>query len=104
MCGNGIRCVAKYIYDNKIVEKRRLTIETLSGLKTVEIHAGIDGLTDIRQNGNDSVGAHTRMMAAHFNSQPGKVVERTFHAVDICEIVAQPPRKYMPASMGSRIW
>ena len=47
MCGNGIRCVAKYIYDNKIVEKRRLTIETLSGLKTVEIHAGIDGLTDM---------------------------------------------------------
>lgn len=47
MCGNGIRCVAKYIYDNNIVAKRRLTIETLSGLKTVEIHAGIDGLTDM---------------------------------------------------------
>ncbi len=46
MCGNGIRCVAKYIYDNKIVAKTSLTIETLSGLKTVEIHAGIDGLTD----------------------------------------------------------
>lgn len=47
MCGNGIRCVAKYIYDNRIVGgKRHITVETLSGLKTVEIHAGIDGLTD----------------------------------------------------------
>jgi len=46
MCGNGIRCVAKYIYDNKIVNKSTLTIETLSGLKTVDVHIGIDGLTD----------------------------------------------------------
>lgn len=46
MCGNGIRCVAKYIFDNKIVQKNALTIETLSGIKTVEIHPGIDGLTD----------------------------------------------------------
>ena len=46
MCGNGIRCVAKYIFDNKIVAKNRITVETLSGIKIVEIHAGIDGLTD----------------------------------------------------------
>lgn len=46
MCGNGIRCVAKYIFDNNIVKKNALTIETLSGIKTVEIHPGIDGLTD----------------------------------------------------------
>lgn len=46
MCGNGIRCVAKYIYDNNIVRKNRLTVETLSGIKTVEVHPGIDGLTD----------------------------------------------------------
>jgi len=46
MCGNGIRCVAKYIYDNNIVRKKRLSFETLSGIKTVEIHTGIDGLTD----------------------------------------------------------
>ena len=46
MCGNGIRCVAKYIYDNGIVRKTRLSVETLSGIKTVEVHAGIDGLTD----------------------------------------------------------
>ena len=46
MCGNGIRCVAKYIYDNRLVSDTRITIETLSGVKTVEVHPGIDGLTD----------------------------------------------------------
>lgn len=33
MCGNAIRCVAKYVYDNGMVKKRNLQIETLSGIK-----------------------------------------------------------------------
>lgn len=38
MCGNGIRCVAKYIYDNRLVSGNTISIETLSGIKTVEVH------------------------------------------------------------------
>ena len=37
MCGNAIRCVAKYLYDNGIVKKRRICIETLSGIKTLAL-------------------------------------------------------------------
>lgn len=37
MCGNGIRCVAKYVYDNKMTEKTTITVETLSGIKTLEL-------------------------------------------------------------------
>lgn len=42
MCGNGIRCVAKYAYDNNIVHKEKITVETKSGLKklTLEIEKG----------------------------------------------------------------
>ena len=36
MCGNGIRCVAKYVYDN-ILKKSPLYIETLSGIKEIEV-------------------------------------------------------------------
>lgn len=39
MCGNGIRCVGKYIYDNGIVAKDTVTVETLSGIKTLKIEA-----------------------------------------------------------------
>lgn len=37
MCGNAIRCVAKYVYDNNIVAKEVLKIETLSGIKTIDL-------------------------------------------------------------------
>lgn len=37
MCGNGIRCVAKYVYDYGIAKKPGLTIETKSGIKTIEL-------------------------------------------------------------------
>ncbi len=37
MCGNAIRCVAKYVYDNNIVRKDTLAIETLSGIKMIDV-------------------------------------------------------------------
>lgn len=38
MCGNGIRCVGKYLYDNNIARKPKITVETLSGIKTLTVH------------------------------------------------------------------
>ena len=46
MCGNGIRCVAKYVSDNRIVTTCELTVETLSGVKHLRVHAGVDGMVD----------------------------------------------------------
>ena len=37
MCGNGIRCFAKYLYDQKIIEKKKMTVETLAGIIIPEI-------------------------------------------------------------------
>lgn len=37
MCGNGIRCVAKYAYDNGLTDKKVMKIETASGIKTIEV-------------------------------------------------------------------
>jgi diaminopimelate epimerase len=37
MCGNGIRCVAKYVYDNGLTDKKQIKIETLSGIKELEL-------------------------------------------------------------------
>src|SRR3989440_627795 len=37
MCGNGLRCVAKYVYDHGIARKDRLTIETGRGILTVDL-------------------------------------------------------------------
>ena len=37
MCGNGIRCVGKFVYDKGLTEKTNLTIETLAGIKHLEL-------------------------------------------------------------------
>lgn len=37
MCGNGIRCVGKYVYDKGYTDKTKLTIETLSGIRTITL-------------------------------------------------------------------
>lgn len=37
MCGNGIRCVGKYVYDKGLTDKKKLTIETLSGIKELDL-------------------------------------------------------------------
>lgn len=42
MCGNGIRCVAKYAYDHKITDKKEMTVETASGIKTLQVTVNDD--------------------------------------------------------------
>lgn len=37
MCGNGIRCVGKYVFDNKLTNKTSIKIETLAGIKDLEL-------------------------------------------------------------------
>lgn len=37
MCGNGIRCVAKYVYDHGLTDKTTITVNTLSGIKTLQL-------------------------------------------------------------------
>lgn len=37
MCGNGIRCVGKYVYDKGYTDKTYLKIETLSGIRTLKL-------------------------------------------------------------------
>ncbi|MGM9643722.1 MAG: diaminopimelate epimerase [Eubacteriales bacterium] len=37
MCGNGIRCVGKYVYDKGYTDKNEITVETLSGIKKLKL-------------------------------------------------------------------
>lgn len=38
MCGNGIRCVGKYVYDHGLTEKTEITVDTLSGVKNLTLY------------------------------------------------------------------
>ncbi len=45
MCGNGIRCVGKFVYDFGLTDKTSITVETLAGIKKLELNVK-NGLVD----------------------------------------------------------
>ena len=48
MCGNGVRCVAKYIHDHDIARKGRVTIETGRGVLTLDLEVEADKVARVR--------------------------------------------------------
>ncbi|NDV70406.1 diaminopimelate epimerase [Dysgonomonas sp. 25] len=40
MCGNASRCVGKFVYDNKLTDKKEITLETLAGVKYITLLEG----------------------------------------------------------------
>lgn len=48
MCGNGIRCVAKHLYDFGIVKRKHMTIDTLAGTKIIECTVIGNQVTDVK--------------------------------------------------------
>ncbi|MDX2494584.1 MAG: diaminopimelate epimerase [Desulfuromusa sp.] len=49
MCGNGIRCVAKYAYDHGLVEQLKMTVETGGGVLSLTMTVGASGKVDLVQ-------------------------------------------------------
>ena len=47
MCGNGLRCVAKYVYDHGIARKPRLAIETGRGVLSVDLEVKNDTVSRV---------------------------------------------------------
>ena len=43
MCGNGSRCVGKYVYDHHLTDKTEIDLDTLSGIKHITLHPDTQG-------------------------------------------------------------
>ncbi len=48
MCGNAIRCVGKYVYDHEMTDKRTISVETLGGVKTLDLTVERDKVSTVR--------------------------------------------------------
>lgn len=46
MCGNASRCIGKYLYERKFTDKTEITLETLSGVKTLRLHLAAGGTVE----------------------------------------------------------
>src|SRR5215207_6596708 len=48
MCGNGVRCVAKYLFDHGLAARERVTIETGRGVLTLDLEVQRDRVQRVR--------------------------------------------------------
>jgi len=91
MCGNGIRCVGKYVYDYGLTDKTKITVETLGGIKTLDL---------IIENGKvDKVKVDMGSPILEAIDIPMKGVEGK--AIDYPIMVGQKEYKITAVSMGN---
>ena len=50
MCGNGIRCIGKYVYDNNLTQKKQISIATKAGIKYLDLNVEDGKVNSIRVN------------------------------------------------------
>ena len=50
MCGNGLRCFVKFVYDNNIVNKEEFDVDTLDGIKKIKINLENNKIKSIKVN------------------------------------------------------
>jgi diaminopimelate epimerase len=48
MCGNGIRCFGKYVYENDVLKQEKMSVETLGGIKELVLKVERDTVTSVR--------------------------------------------------------
>ncbi|MGF7127836.1 diaminopimelate epimerase [Natronobacillus azotifigens] len=79
-CGNGLRCVAKYAYEHKLVDQRVFMIETKAGNVTAEVHGSEDFITQVTVDMGEPI--LNRSKIPMLGSDDGQVIEEKFEVVD----------------------
>ena len=59
MCGNGVRCIAKYVYDYGLTDKTTITIETKGGIKELDLTVEDGKVTLTDENGTNKEATQT---------------------------------------------
>lgn len=83
MCGNGLRCVAKYIFDKKMINQNKFEIETGAGVLTVNITAANDIAEwveiDMGKPILEAKDIPMKGFSGQVINQPIEVLDRTFY-------------------------
>ena len=87
MCGNGIRCVGKYVYDKGMIDKTTITVETLGGIKTLELFEKNSQIEKVKVNMGtpilDPVNIRVVVDTENFIDQPVLVAGETWHVTAV---------------------
>lgn len=79
MCGNGIRCFAKYVYEHKLTDKKELAIETLGGIKNLFLSVKRGLVDSVMVDMGEPVFQRERIPMI---GDPGMVINETLHLDD----------------------
>ncbi len=55
MCGNASRCIGKYVYDKKLTNKTKVTLETLAGIKTLNLTVNNGEVVEVEVNMGEAI-------------------------------------------------
>lgn len=91
MCGNGIRCVGKYVYDYGLTEKTQISVETLGGIKYLDLTVKEGKVTQVRVD----------MGTPILTSKKVPVVAEEENAVDIPILAEGKEYRMTCVSMGN---
>ncbi len=113
MCGNAIRCVGKYLYDNGIADRKRISVETLAGIRMLDLSVENSKVLFVKVDMGEPVTKPDNIPVISvkdaFVSEPVTVKGRTFrvtcvsmgnpHAVSYVDDVAAFPLEVFGSAM-----
>lgn len=74
MCGNASRCIGKYVYDHKLTDKKTITLETPSGIKTLQLHVLNNKVNEVTVDMGTPILANPKQLATPNGSlRAGKI-------------------------------
>jgi len=79
MCGNGIRCFAKYVFDHQLTSKTDLTIETLAGMKNIKLFLNKNQVSQVLVNMGQPILERDKIPML---GEKGKVINETLNLDD----------------------
>lgn len=75
MCGNGIRCFARYLYDQGILRKTTMKIETGDGIKTAELFIENNKVTGVKIN----MGSPSFDPASFYSTEKNEIINKKIY-------------------------
>ncbi|MBN2158865.1 MAG: diaminopimelate epimerase [Spirochaetes bacterium] len=79
MCGNGIRCFVKYIYDNRLTGAKKLSVETPAGIKKLELIVRNNKVDSVIVNMGEPI---LRRDKIPMIGDPGMAINESLHLPD----------------------
>lgn len=79
MCGNGIRCLGKYLFEKSIVTKTNLKIETLAGIKEISLKVENKTVIGIKVNMGNPIFDNNKIPAY----LPKEEISKKYHSINI---------------------